>query len=161
MSPTRKEHLPCAAVAGAKPDTHPPITHRPPPRSTCHAQQQLGLNPTRPTDHPPATTKEHLPCAAAAGAKPDTTHQPPARATKEHPPCAAAAGAKPDTHRPVPLTDQRARGRPRAIAIAATTPTAPLVAMTKSGAKRPAAAPATIMATPWPRLMPPWAMPNA
>jgi len=34
----------------------PPATHPRPARSTCHAQQQLGLNPT-PTDHPPAPTQ--------------------------------------------------------------------------------------------------------
>jgi len=93
------------------------------------AQQQLGLNPI-PTGHPPARSKER-------------------------PRCAAAAGAEPHTYRPASLTDQRVRGRLKTIAIAAIAPTAPLTAITKSGAKRSAAAPATIMATPWPRLMPP------
>ena len=53
------------------------------------------------------------------------------------------------------------RGDPAVIASTARTPTAPLHAITADGGKCSAAAPAAIMATPWPRLMPPVASPNA
>jgi hypothetical protein len=40
-------------------------------------------------------------------------------------------------------------------------PTPPAAEITDAGAKCSAAAPATMTALPWARLIPPWAMPNA
>jgi hypothetical protein len=60
-----------------------------------------------------------------------------------------------------PDVSQLVRDRNSAINTATAAPTAPLIAITRLGANRSAAAPARIIATPWPRLIPPWARPNA
>jgi hypothetical protein len=60
-----------------------------------------------------------------------------------------------------PDVSQLVRDRNSAINTATAAPTAPLIAITRLGANRCAAAPARIIATPWPRLIPPWARPNA
>src|SRR5579871_6953517 len=106
-------------------------------RSARHAQHKLGLNHTAPCQ---TTGRERLHAQHKLG----LNHTAPCQTTgRESRDAQHELGLSPMSHRPVPLINQRAWGRPKAIAIAATTPTAPLAAITKYGAKCSAAAPAT------------------
>src|ERR1700722_3822029 len=76
-------------------------------------------------------------------------------------PTSAWPGSRLDRAGVVQLVSQLARGRVNETTMAATAPIAPPTAMTRPGANHSAAAPARIMAVPCPRLIPPWAIPNA
>jgi hypothetical protein len=111
-------------------------------RESRDAQHELGLNHTARCQ---ATRRESRDAQHELG----LNHTTPCQATRrESRDAQHELGLSPMSHRPVPLINQRAWGRPKAIAIAATTPTAPLAAITKYGAKCSAAAPATTMAIP-------------